>query len=140
MSQCLHASSVALYRDGGWRGALIMGASGAGKSDLALRLLETGCRLVSDDYSWVWASGGVLYAAAPPTIAGQIEARGLGIVEGPTTPLARLILAVQLQDAAPERLPESETLAIVGGRLPVLRLQPFQASASAKVAAALRRL
>lgn len=140
MSQCLHATTVAVSLGAVWRGALILGPSGAGKSDLALRLIAKGARLVSDDYSWVWASGGALYAAAPPTIAGQIEARGLGIVEAPTTPLARLVLAVQIQGEAPERLPENETLALLGGQLPVLRLQPFEASASAKVAAALRRL
>ena len=57
----LHAGLVARRQDGYWRGVLIEGASGAGKSDLALRALDHGFRLVADDRVVVWASGGALY-------------------------------------------------------------------------------
>jgi serine kinase of HPr protein (carbohydrate metabolism regulator) len=62
MSETVHATCVAI--DG--RGILIRGRSGAGKSDLALRLIDRGARLVSDDYTILAASGGRLRAAAPP--------------------------------------------------------------------------
>ena len=44
-----HAGLIALYDAGGWKGVLIEGASGSGKSDLALRCLGRGFRLVADD-------------------------------------------------------------------------------------------
>ena len=65
----LHAGLVARRQDGYWRGVLIEGASGAGKSDLALRALDHGFRLVADDRVVVWASGGALYGRAPDSLA-----------------------------------------------------------------------
>ena len=60
---------------------LITGPSGSGKSDLALRLLDRGFTLVSDDQTIVRRDGDRLIASAPPTIAGKLEIRGIGIVE-----------------------------------------------------------
>ena len=76
-SETLHASCVA--RDG--RAVMIFGPSGAGKSDLALRLIDRGFALVSDDQTMVRKSGERLLASAPPTIRGKLEIRGIGIVE-----------------------------------------------------------
>ena len=76
-SETLHASTVAL--DG--RAVLISGPSGSGKSDLALRLLDRGFTLVSDDQTIVRKDGNKLIASAPPTIHGRLEIRGIGIVE-----------------------------------------------------------
>jgi serine kinase of HPr protein (carbohydrate metabolism regulator) len=75
-SEALHASAVAI--DG--RAVLLMGPSGAGKSDLALRLLDRGFTLVSDDQTLVRREGARLLASAPDTIAGKLEIRGIGIV------------------------------------------------------------
>ena len=75
-SETLHASCVA--KDG--RGILIYGRSGAGKSDLALRLIDRGAVLVSDDYTIVRRVEGRLLARAPANIEGRIEVRGLGIL------------------------------------------------------------
>ena len=69
--QPLHATVVATRLDGAWRGVLIRGRSGAGKSDLALRLMQNGWRLVGDDWVEVFACKSALYAAAPATIAGM---------------------------------------------------------------------
>lgn len=124
----------------GWRGVLITGAPGAGKSDLALRLMGRGWRLVADDYAHVVASAGALYAIAPETIAGRMEARGVGVLAACARGLTRLSLAVELTDGPVERLPEPETRAFGGVALPVLRLNGFEASAVEKVAAALARL
>src|SRR3546814_11301183 len=69
--QAVHASCVAL--DG--RAVLLMGASGSGKSDLALRLIDRGWSLVSDDYVTLECRGGKLVAAPPEQIAGRMEVR-----------------------------------------------------------------
>src|SRR5207237_6122820 len=76
-AETVHASTVAL--DG--RAVLITGPSGSGKSDLALRLLDRGFTLVSDDQTIVRKDGDRLLASAPPTIAGKLEIRGIGIIE-----------------------------------------------------------
>ena len=41
----LHASSISLEDNG----VLIIGPSGSGKSDLALRMIDSGATLISDD-------------------------------------------------------------------------------------------
>lgn len=135
----LHATTVAVFRNGGWAGVLIRGESGAGKSDLALRLLATGWRLVADDRTVVWRSGGRLWARAPAALSGLIEARGLGIA--PTAPLelAPIMLAVRLvdRDGTLERMPEQSFTDILEIPLPEVRIFAMQASAAAKVAVAL---
>jgi HPr kinase/phosphorylase len=73
----IHASCVALGRDG----VLLLGKSGAGKSDLALRLIEDGAALVADDRTILFARRGVLHARGPDSIRGLLEIRGLGIVK-----------------------------------------------------------
>ena len=140
--QPLHGTAAACWTPGvGWRAVLITGAPGAGKSDLALRLIGRGWRLVADDYAYVTASGGVLYAIAPGTIAGRMEARGVGVVPALARGLTRLSLVVDLDGDGPvERLPEPAQRVIEGVALPALRLNGFEASAVEKVAAALARL
>ncbi|MDQ1154854.1 HPr kinase/phosphorylase [Brevundimonas sp. SORGH_AS_0993] len=136
----IHATAVALRCRGAWKAVLILGRSGAGKSDLALRLIDRGWRLISDDYTRVWASGGALHAAAPETIAGRIEARGVGIVTAPTWPVARVVLAVEAEQTPSERLPEPVTRRIDGVAVPLLTLDLGRGSTVAKVAAALQTL
>ena len=139
--QPLHGTVAARWTSAaGWRGVLITGAPGAGKSDLALRLIGRGWRLVADDYAHVVASAGVLYAIAPETIAGRMEARGVGVLTACARGLTRLSLAVELTDGPVERLPEGDSRTFEGVALPVLRLNGFEASAVEKVAAALARL
>lgn len=137
MSAPLHATVVARPYADGWRGVMLMGPSGAGKSDLALRLIQAGFRLVADDYAHVWASGGGLYAAAPQTIAGRIEARGLGVLPAPARIVARIRLIAHLTSAAVERLPEPRFEAVDGVDVAVIDLDPRPASAVAVVAGAL---
>lgn len=139
--QPLHGTVAARWTTAaGWRGVLITGAPGAGKSDLALRLTGRGWRLVADDYAHVVASAGALYAIAPETIAGRMEARGVGVLSACALGLTRLSLTVELTDGPVERLPEPETRTFDGVALPVLRLNGFEASVVEKVAAALARL
>lgn len=132
--QPLHLTAVALWVPGaGWRGVAVAGPPGAGKSDFALRLIGRGWRLLADDYAHVFASGGALYATAPDTIAGRIEARGVGVVGACALGLARLVLLIELTDGNVERLPEPETRTLAGVALPVLRLHGFEPSAVEKV-------
>ncbi|MGV9008432.1 HPr kinase/phosphorylase [Brevundimonas sp.] len=139
--QPVHATTVALYRPGrGWFGVMLAGASGAGKSDLALRLIAQGWRLVADDYTHVFASGEHLYGTAPTTIAGRIEVRGVGIVDQPTVALVRLGLAISLTAGLVERLPEAEFETHRGIDLPHVTLDGFEASAVEKVTVLSRRL
>jgi hypothetical protein len=131
----VHASCVALGRSG----VLLFGESGAGKSDIALRLIHEGWRLVADDRTQLTADGLWLKASAPASIKGLLEVRGLGIIALPAAP-ARLKLAVQLgREGA--RLPEPESWAPRGlsaTRLPLLRLDGRHASDPAKIALAMR--
>jgi len=132
----LHATSVAV--DG--RVLLLTGASGSGKSDLALRLIDRGARLVSDDYTELSLVDGRLLAAPPPSIAGKIEVRHLGIVTLPHVHDLPVALAIRLDDK-PERMPDrSECTAILGVAIPLLRLDAREASAPIKAEMALRGL
>jgi serine kinase of HPr protein (carbohydrate metabolism regulator) len=138
----IHATSLSLHIGREWRGVLIMGPSGSGKSDLALRMIQaggsTGCALVSDDYSLLWVSGGQLYACAPETIEGRMEIRGLGIMPAEARKLTRIHLAVMVQSDPIERLPENEITPILGQAIPTIRLNPREASATSKLFARLK--
>src|SRR3546814_20909515 len=73
----IHASCVAA----GNGGVLILGNSGQGKSDLALRLIDRGARLVADDSCDIWFERDRLWCRPPENLAGQPEVRGHGTVE-----------------------------------------------------------
>jgi len=128
----IHATCVAIRG----RAILLAGASGRGKSDLALRLIDRGAVLVSDDYTELRANDGRLLASAPATIAGKIEIRGIGIVEVDALPCAPVCLFVDL-DAEPERLPEPRTQILEGMPIPSIALSALEASAPIKVETAL---
>jgi serine kinase of HPr protein (carbohydrate metabolism regulator) len=135
-SETLHASAVAI--DG--RAVLIMGPSGAGKSDLALRLLDRGFTLVSDDQTIVRRDGDGLIASAPATIAGKLEIRGVGIVDMESVANVPLCLLVELTSDI-QRLPDdSRERPILGVPLPLVSIDAMTASAASKVALALDRL
>ena len=139
----VHATCVALRAGprheadpgaGALLGVLLRGPSGAGKSDLALRLIDEGARLVADDQTALARRDGVLVARAPAAIAGRMEVRGVGIAALPRIDEVRLALVVDLVEAgALERLPEPASCKILGVELPLLRLDPFEASAAAKL-------
>lgn len=143
----IHASCVVLARAGDAFGAprdagvLILGESGAGKSDLALRLIAMGAMLVADDRCDLFVSSDVLRAAVPRTLAGMIEVRGVGIVHLPWQPDARIALAARLADplaiqrlAEPAKYHPPPPLELLEENLPhEILLAPFEASAPAKV-------
>ena len=136
-----HAGLLAKFLGGYWRGVLIEGESGAGKSDLALRALDAGWSLVADDRTLLWACEGKLYGRAPEVLSGMMEARGLGVSCGPARPFAAVSLIARCVGVqAIERYPEDETKELLGVSTPLVRLAALEASAPAKLARALSHL
>jgi serine kinase of HPr protein (carbohydrate metabolism regulator) len=135
-AETVHASTVAV--DG--RAVLITGLSGSGKSDLALRLIDRGFTLVSDDQTIVRKDGNRLLASAPPTIAGKLEIRGIGIIEVEQTENVPVALVVELTSDF-QRLPDdNRDRPILGISVPLISIDALTASAAAKVAVALNRM
>ncbi len=131
----IHATVIDIDGDG----VLLRGPSGCGKSDLALRLIDAGARLVADDRTDLTLSDGRVFASAPVELSGLIEVRGVGIVSMAALEKTPLALAVDLVGGADvERIPEPAKADILGFALPLIRLAPFEASAPAKVRAALK--
>jgi serine kinase of HPr protein (carbohydrate metabolism regulator) len=133
----VHATTVAI----GGRAVLLRGPSGSGKSDLALRLIDAGARLVADDRSELHRDGEAILIRAPATIAGLIEARGVGILRVDSLGVAPLALIADLiAPDAVERLPEPRSETILGVPIPLIALAPFEASTPAKLRLALGAL
>ncbi|MGE0211350.1 MAG: HPr kinase/phosphorylase [Parvibaculaceae bacterium] len=137
----MHATCVLV--DG--HGVLLLGASGGGKSDLALRLIDDAmrggapARLVADDQVCIRRQGEALIASPPPTLAGLMEVRGLGIIPVEHAANARLALVAELKSASGiERLPdlEMQSSEILGVALPKVEIDPALPSAPARLRAA----
>ena len=125
-------------------GVLIRGAPGSGKSDLALRLIDGGAKLVADDLVEIAVRDGRavarLPADTPADCRGRLEVRGIGLLAVPSVAQAALALAVELVPGGPaERLPEPATVELGGIPLPLIRLDGLAASAPARVRLVLRR-
>lgn len=111
----IHASCVAI----GNAAVLIVGASGSGKSSLALQLMALGAELIADDQTEITRRGENLQARCPARIQGTIEARGVGLLTVPfrQSAVARLVIDLDLIET--KRLPEPKTTVILGCQLPV---------------------
>lgn len=132
----VHATAVAIEG----QGILLVGASGSGKSDLALRLIDRGAILVCDDYCDIIDGSGGPEIHVKPNISGKIEVRGVGICSIDYVPSAPLFMVLQL-DRAPDRLPASDDrIELAGWSVPYARLAPFEMSAPLKVEILLRRM
>lgn len=142
MTGARHVQATVVARHGprGWNGVALTGASGSGKSELALRLMAHGWRLVADDAARVWTDDGRLWARAPDIIAGRIEARGLGLLALARRDHCRVALVVHLGPGAPERLPEPDTTDAWGLALPLYALRAHGACAPEWIALALERV
>ena len=144
----IHATAVAAP-DAPQRAVLLTGPPGAGKSDLALRLMDRGWLLVADDRVVLQADGrGRLLASAPPSLAGLLEVRGAGILRVAAA-AAPVPVALVLDLSTPaERLPEPGRWPAPEGvepenggaqwHLPLIGLDPQPASAVLVVEQALR--
>ena len=126
----VHATCIAI--DG--HGILLRGSSGSGKSDLALRAIDQGARLVADDRVVLTRQGDAVIASAPSSLHGLIEIRGLGIMRVDAVAQARIALVADMAEAGSiERLPEKRRCEIEGAEIPWMALSPFEASATAKL-------
>jgi serine kinase of HPr protein (carbohydrate metabolism regulator) len=148
-ARLVHGTCVAI----GGRGVLLEGPPGAGKSDLALRLIDqpgTGLTgqpkaavLIADDQVALTRVGAALRATAPAALRGLVEIRGLGLVPLGVGEAVDLALLVNLAPAtAIERLPAAGSLcrSLLGVRLAAIAVDPSQASAPARIRAALDAL
>ena len=133
-SETVHATSVAI--DG--QAVLLAGPSGAGKSDLALRLIDRGAVLVSDDYTLIKRIDGRLIATAPVNIIGKIEVRGIGVVDLPYVAEAPVALLIDLFDLV-DRMPDTPMMRMIAGvNVPVIKLVALEPSAPIKAELALK--
>ncbi|MFN3845859.1 MAG: HPr kinase/phosphorylase [Paracoccaceae bacterium] len=109
----LHATTIAF--DG--KGILLTGASGSGKSSLALQLMAIGASLVADDRTVLTKQEDMVVASSPATIAGLIEARGVGILRVDFQAQAAVSLVVDMDQIETDRLPALRSITILGQRL-----------------------
>ena len=134
--QTVHATALVIEK----KGVLLRGPSGSGKSDLALRLIDDGAVLISDDRTALIQRDGNVVAQCPASIAGKLEVRGVGILDVPYIEEAALSMIVNLVESDQvERLPLRSKAELLGCRIPLMLLKPFEASATAKIKMAIRR-
>jgi serine kinase of HPr protein (carbohydrate metabolism regulator) len=131
----IHGTCIAVHGSG----VLLRGPSGSGKSDLALRLIDAGAQLVADDQVELSRHDDGLVARPPSGLAGLLEVRGLGIVRLHFEPYAPVRLVADLvQSDQIERMPEPANARLLDCDIPLLRIDPFAASAAAKLRLAVR--
>ena len=134
MQPMIHGTAISI---GGYA-VLIMGGSGSGKSDLALRLIDRGAILISDDVVFLETLENAPILTVASHIAGKIEVRGVGISNVDFIASAPLRLVVELVDST-DRLPEDVARTIIGDYfVPLSKLNPFEQSSAIKVEYALR--
>ena len=132
MTENIYATAICIEG----KAILLIGESGSGKSDLALRLImNKNAVLIADDRVDVNNMNGVLKASCPQNIQGLLEVRGVGICKMPFAAEADVKMAVRLVAAETEieRIPEKETIVICGIKVPVINVHPFEISATDKI-------
>ncbi|WP_323772294.1 serine kinase [Antarctobacter sp.] len=116
MREVLHATSVAVAG----RGLLIRGASGRGKSGLALEMMARGATLIADDRTIVTRQGDVLLLSVPLPLRGMIEARRIGLLHADCVDSVPLMAVVDLDVAETHRLPPIRTTRLLGVEVSLL--------------------
>ncbi|MBC6407987.1 MAG: HPr kinase/phosphatase C-terminal domain-containing protein [Rhodobacteraceae bacterium] len=112
----LHATAVSVDD----AALVIIGASGSGKSSLALDMMSLGARLVADDRVQLRRAGTEIIASAPDAIRGLIEARGLGILNAEPGAPCPVHAVLDLDQIETERLPPQRTIRLLGQTRPLL--------------------
>ncbi len=114
---------------------LLRGFSGRGKSDLAVRLIHAGATLICDDQvSCKRRQDDKIMVEPVASISGLLEVRGIGLLKYPVASPTQLRLVVDLvpREEVP-RLPDQETVDILGVAITALKLHAFDASTPAKI-------
>ena len=125
----IHSTSVVIDDNG----VLILGDSGSGKSDLALRLIDNGATLISDDVSICRKNSNNIYLYCPPEIKGLLEVREIGIITVPFVERIKLRLVVNLRSKNNERFPKDNSFRILGIKIPLISIEGKNSSAVAKI-------
>ena len=134
LPQAIHATAV----DIGGAGVIICGPSGAGKSDLAVRLIDRGAILISDDQVDIHSHEDDLLLKGPAQFAGMIEVRSLGIVTMSYLENTPLRLKINLTDNPPRYPLDRQIETIMGRAITTISLNAFEHSAPIKAELALR--
>lgn len=136
-SERIHASCVSI----GSKGVLLLGKSGSGKSDVALRLMARGAMLVADDQVILRAEEGALVASVDPHIRGLLEIHGVGLVRYPVATNIPVRLAVNLVPINEmEHIPTTQHFAALGISVPQIGIYGFDASTPDKIYAAIHAM
>jgi serine kinase of HPr protein (carbohydrate metabolism regulator) len=126
----VHGTSVSIDGDG----ILFRGPPGSGKSDLALRMINYGAQLVSDDQVCLTRRNDNIFMSSPPTIRNSIEVRGIGIVNTTAQKEAPLILVLNMSpNNAASRMPIWQLCTFLDIKVPAVEFAPFEISAHLKV-------
>lgn len=125
----VHSSAIVLEDNG----ILIIGDSGSGKSDLALRLIDSGATLISDDVTICEKKKNLIYLSAPSETKGLLEVREVGIITVPFVEGIILRMIVKLEDGGLERIPKKNNYKIFGQKIPMLTINGKNSSSVVKV-------
>lgn len=104
-------------------GVFIQGKPGAGKSSLALQLIDRGATLVADDQTLLTLATDDIIATSPALLQGLLEVRGVGLCPFPYTQTSPLKLWVKIGEETTERLPEPLYVEYHMIKVPLLKLQ-----------------
>ncbi len=114
-------------------GILIKGKPGSGKSDLALRLIDSGATLISDDLTICKKIGDYLYLYPHSKTKGLLEVREIGIMTVPYVDSIKLTLVVELVEKEFERMPRTMNCTLLGIKFPKIKIFGKSSSAVAKI-------
>ena len=128
-SKNFHSTSVVIEDSG----LMIIGESGSGKSDLALRLIDSGATLISDDISICRKRLEGVFLYSPSKTKGLLEVREIGIITVPFIENVKLHLVVELIDKDGERMPQKYETTILGNKIPKIKLFGKNSSSVAKI-------
>ena len=125
----IHSTSVVLDDNG----ILITGDSGSGKSDLALRLIDSGATLISDDITFCEKKIDRIILSCPSQTKGLLEVREVGIITVPFVEQIKLKMIVKLMNKELERLPRNKFSKLLGINIPLLTINGNNTSSVIKV-------
>ena len=126
----IHGTSVSIDGDG----VIFRGPPGSGKSDLALRMINFGAQLISDDQVCLTRRNDNIFMSSPSTIRKSMEVRGIGIVNTIAQKEAPLILVLNmLPNNAANRMPIWQLCTFLDIKVPAVEFAPFEISAHLKV-------